>query len=381
MGVSWEYVRIINKSPYMLSLNFSGIGTIDFPEMYLEDIAVSKNWTGKLVVTPRIDLSNTSQSLSSLVTVNAWAQGELSNPQAQPLTQQAVNVTGSGKPNFSATVGFGSTVTREQNFNIFNPPGSGVNFTFYAARVFTNDASIPTANLEIVNGADQNFVTPVPAVSHSGKVNPPVSFAHCTASDDTAPNIIGPLVEVIDMQQNVTQDFLSFPDTVTISPGSQLCILLSAAAAAHTVRLTMKWTEDIAVPAQGGVITSIATQVIQDGQPAGNPVVEATPSGGPQGVLLTNDGQLTLAKTLNLPVGSFSRMNIFTGVANNVFSLVAHGLGVKPDIVLFIQTQSAFDATANNFEYDPAGSDATNARVANTGGASTRPFTALAIKK
>lgn len=267
-------------------------------------------FTGTIYLYTQTPLSAATTDLSSApassITVIGYPNG--SNPSSSTSLNRmstiakAINTNPGStteKPIFSATVGFGATVSQFQLLSIFNPPNSGVNFTFYAARAFSSDTTLPIVELITKLGADLNLPTAVAAVSHSGETNPPVSFSHCTATDSaTGWTLSGnPVVEVMDLQANVTQDFLSFPDSVVLTPGASLTVALVQSGAGtpnKVVRLTMKWTEDIPVVQQGGVPTSIATQIIQDGQPAGNPLVESTPAGGPQGVLLTNDGKLTL---------------------------------------------------------------------------------------
>ena len=262
---------------------------------------VTEGFKGDLVVLPTTLLTNLSSYTGASVIVDAIANNDPEEASMYPmaLPRQAVSATASGKPIFAATVGFGSTATKYQTLNIFNPPGSGVTYTFHAARCFTNDSTVPAVNLLLVNGADLNLGTAVPAVSHAGSASPPVSTAHCTAED----NLIshgGSNLEVMDMQASVTQDFLDFPDSVTLAPGNNLYMQLTSGSTGHVVRLTMKWSEDIYTPPAGGLMGTIATQVINDGGPAGNPLVESTPAGGPQGVLLTTDGFFTLANLLKL---------------------------------------------------------------------------------
>jgi hypothetical protein len=293
-GVNLEYIRIINNSPYMLSLNFQGVGTIDFPEHYLEDIPMSQAYRGSFTVTASANLTNIPSATSNLLSINGYNFGELKAAQSQPLSTPAVNATASGKPIFSATVGFGATATKYQTLNIFNPPDSGVNFTFYAARVFTDDNTVPAANLITLNGADLNLGTGVSIFSHDASANPPVSFGHAT-SEDLVVGHGGNIIEVMDMNVDVTQDFLDFPDSVELAPGNNLFITLTSGSTGHVVRLTMKWTEDIAVAQQGGVITTVATSINNQGNPAPTPVVQASPDGDSGvAVLLNNNGQLTL---------------------------------------------------------------------------------------
>lgn len=85
-GVGYEFIRIINNSPYFLSLNFVGQGQIDFPECYLEDIPIASTYRGQLIIGFTANLSNIAQAPSFLLSVNGYNPGEISSPQAQPLT-------------------------------------------------------------------------------------------------------------------------------------------------------------------------------------------------------------------------------------------------------------------------------------------------------
>lgn len=87
-GLGWEYIRIINTSPFLLSVAFGNMGQIDFPENYLEDIQLRQEYNGKIVIIPNAiySASAIASALSSLITINAYQPGELRQPQAQPLT-------------------------------------------------------------------------------------------------------------------------------------------------------------------------------------------------------------------------------------------------------------------------------------------------------
>ena len=257
---------------------------------------VTDGFKGDLVVLPTTLLTNLSSYTGASVIVDAIGLNDPEEASMYPmaLPRQAVSATASGKPIFAATVGFGSTATKYQTLNIFNPPGSGVTYTFYAARCFTNDSTQPAVNLILLNGADLNLGTAVPAVSHAGSASPPVSTAHCTA-EDLVVGHGGTIIEVMDMAANATQDFLDFPDSVTLQPGNNLFITLTSGTAAHVVRLTMKWSEDIYTPPAGGLMGTIATQIINQNNPAPTPVVQASPANDASiATLLTNNGQLTL---------------------------------------------------------------------------------------
>jgi hypothetical protein len=396
-GVGWEYIRIVNNSSYMLNINFSGMGNILMPEMFLEDIYMPSSYRGSFIITPVINLTTVSHSVSNLVTINAYQHGEIAQPQAQPLPQPAVTTTASGKPLYTATFGVNSSVGIVQTLNVFNPPNSGVNFTFHSAKAFTASATGNTsARIKYLIGGDLNLPTSVPAVSHSGNAVPPVSFAHVTA-DDSNNSYGNTQVEQYDLAASVTADLLDFPDNLTIAPGGNLHLDVIDSNSAKLVRVTLKWSEDIAEPPQGGVLTGMAITTLVNEGGVLQPVLKATKAGDtPEDITIMNDGTITTngpitdnslststfagrvaVAGLNFPVGSLTRWNVFTGSATNAGNLQAHGLGIKPDFVMFQETGAAGDA--NTFVWDIAASDATNVKVW-TGNATARTYIALAIK-
>lgn len=87
IGLNWEYIRIINNSPYALKISLGGQGSVDFPEGFLEDIPVNRSFNGKINIAPVQNYASTAiaRSLANYVTVNAYRQGELAHPQAQPI--------------------------------------------------------------------------------------------------------------------------------------------------------------------------------------------------------------------------------------------------------------------------------------------------------
>lgn len=107
-GLPWEYIRIINNSPYLLSVSFGNQGTFDFPEMYLEDIAVGQDFQGKIVIVPIANFSAAaiSNALSSLISITAYNPGELASPQSQPITTMAA-VGGGALSTVQSIVNFG----------------------------------------------------------------------------------------------------------------------------------------------------------------------------------------------------------------------------------------------------------------------------------
>lgn len=90
-GLGFEYIRVINNSPYLLRIGLGGQGTFVFPEMYLEDIPLTKAYNGKITVAPYINFptSAIAQALSSIVSINTYVAGEIVAPQSQPLTTLA----------------------------------------------------------------------------------------------------------------------------------------------------------------------------------------------------------------------------------------------------------------------------------------------------
>lgn len=90
-GLPWAYIRVINNSPYMLSVTFGGMGSVVFPEMFLEDIPITSSYNGKISIVPFANFppGSIAAALSTLVSINAYQPGELRQPQAQPLTTLA----------------------------------------------------------------------------------------------------------------------------------------------------------------------------------------------------------------------------------------------------------------------------------------------------
>lgn len=244
-------------------------------------------------------LSTTGTPPASLVKVYTYSPGE-NIPDTFPIPiqhQVIINggpVTTAGNV-FSCSVGWGSTTDNRQKLNVFNPPNSGVDMIFHSARVFDTNAATnpPTANLCVISGADLNLANPVTIYSHTGSANPPVSVGHATTEDTGIAPIPGNIIEVLDIQANVTMDFLTFPDTVTLAPGNNLLIDLAQLPSGYTVRLTMKWSElPSTVPTQViNLSTQSAANIVNDGNASGTGIIEATPSGQSSSAIhLTNDG-------------------------------------------------------------------------------------------
>lgn len=86
-GVGWSFLQVINESPYMLSLNFSGIGSVDFPAWHREDMSVGRGYTGQLSITPSDITGAGSTAPSNLVSVNGFLDGELGQPMSVALAR------------------------------------------------------------------------------------------------------------------------------------------------------------------------------------------------------------------------------------------------------------------------------------------------------
>jgi len=288
-----------NKSGYELNIQLEGCGiaktlypgSIDFfPYQY--------GFSGNVIFSTVTSLPNILNYPGKTVTFDAIGKQESFNQSAYPMSiaaVQAVSPTASGKPLFSATIGFGATTTNNQGLNIFNPPNSGVVLNFHSARVYTNDATGPSCNLIFLTGTDQNWALPVSAISHTGNAPAPVSATHCTAQDGSI-GLSGSLIEVINVGAMVETDMLAFPDNVQLYPGGNMYIEIASGTSGHVVRLTMKWSEDTQAPpifVQGA--TAVASSVKNDGNPAGTQILESTVSGdASSAVILTNDAQFTL---------------------------------------------------------------------------------------
>ncbi len=289
----FQYIRLSNNSPYQLSVNFGGI-VINLGEFRVKDMEVPSWFQGTLTITPTINISTVSHAQSNSLIIEGYYKGEVDSPVDQAIPQQAVTATASGKPIFSASINFSSTATILQHLNVFNPPNSGVNFTFHAARAITTDASgASEMALVFLSGGDLNLPIPVAARSHDQGPNPPVSFAHCTAEDSAAGHG-GNAFELIPLQQFVVSELISFPDTYILEPGNNLRIQL-ASNVGKNVSLILKWSEDIAVAPQGGVLTGVVmTSIVNTGNPAPTPVVTAAPGSEATATLINNDGSASL---------------------------------------------------------------------------------------
>lgn len=290
----YAYIRFDNNTPNHLSINFGGT-IVDVGEFYSQDVQPPKGFQGTIVVTPSAVITSVSHGQANNLVIKGQYAQEVTSLVSQAIPQQAVTTTATGKPIFSATIGFGATATIGQDLNIFNPANSGIVAEFHAARAYTNDGTGPTANLFKLVGADQNFATAVPAVFHGSAINPVSSVMHCTAVDSatTFPATSNP--ETMNMQQNVTQDMLAFPDNIKLYPGENLYLEMSSGSTGHVVRLTLKWTEDTIVPpilvtGATAVATQIDNSILSPLAPVGTNLIKSVVPGPLTPVQIFDDG-------------------------------------------------------------------------------------------
>src|SRR5258708_31974668 len=176
MGIAG--LLIGNESPYTVAVQLQGTargGTL-YPET-VGYFPVDRGFTGVVSYSPTGVLTNPLSYTAATLDFQAVGINEPFNQSQYPmaLTRAAVSATATGDPIFSVTALFGATGTAQQQLNVFNPANSGVVMTFHAAKVYSTDTGLPIAELGIVNGADLNFGTALPAVCHTGTKTPPVS--------------------------------------------------------------------------------------------------------------------------------------------------------------------------------------------------------------
>ena len=363
---SINYLRVQNNSAYQLFINFSGV-IVTISEFWQKDVPIPRGFQGFIIITPTVVILTASHAQAAQLIIQGLNTYDNGGSLDSAIPQQAVTATASGKPLFTASIGFVNTAQTSQGLNVFNPSNSGVTFTFHSARVYTNDTSVPSITMLTLQGADLNYSIAVPAVSHAGIATPPVSFAHCTGQE--LPGGGGTLIEAMQMPPApVTQDLLVFPDNVSLAPGANLRIVITTGAVGKAVRLTFKWSEDVAIPPQGGVITGVATSIINEGNPSQN-IIQATVQGhAPEDVTLTNSGILSLLGSLSKVIfqnGSISRISIsgpFTVAIAG--TSCAHNLGGIPDFIIAVN--DAGGSQVNNYVINFGTMTITNATVYST---------------
>jgi len=166
----------------------------------------------------------------SQVVVEAYENSEaIPGTFPAPIVRQtAPALVGNTENVFSATIGFGSTVGLNQWLNIFNPPNSNTEMHFHSARVFVSDPTVGNAAYLLSNsGDDLNLPIGIGITSHVGSNNAPQSVGNATAQDNTA--VVGGFpIEGLNTVANQTEDFLVFPDSVTLEPGNNLSMVFLA---------------------------------------------------------------------------------------------------------------------------------------------------------
>lgn len=269
------------------------------------------NFSGNIIINNTTTLTNIASWPSSYLTVDMVLLTDKVDASLYPMplpTRQTTTPTTSGNPIFSATVGFGSTVGNKQVLNVFNPQNSGVNYEFHSARVFTSGNQLGIASsLQFNSGPDNLYSAPVTIASHSCSSSQPVSTANATSQEITTTPATT-VIEVIDTQQNVTLDFLLFPDKVTLAPGNNLTLIYGfgvSVTPGTVVRITLKWTEVplTATPTGGGSPTPgnilTAANIVNTTNPADTGIISAYPNGdGTPAIFADNAGNLVLGSSL-----------------------------------------------------------------------------------
>jgi hypothetical protein len=237
-----------NMSGYSVLVKLDGTGySKNLYPGQVDFFPAANGYSGTLVLIATADLLNASAWPSSLVKVDAIGLNEPFNVAAYPmmLPQQAVSSSASGRNRYSASVSVGSTATKVQRLNIFNPKTSGMNYIFDSARTSTSDTGFPEIDLSLVIGSDLSFATSITVTAHNTGTAIPASNAHATFVDSAA-GIGGTVNQLEIMDANNTglpQDFLVFPDSVIVTPGNALLITLNGSVTAKAITETAKWTE------------------------------------------------------------------------------------------------------------------------------------------
>lgn len=241
---------IANKSGYEFSTTPENCDTKILYPGTTDFFATTYAWSGVVFFVPTGQtLPNVQNYPARQISFETVYKNEGFNPSRYPMSLaaiQAVSPTASGKPLYSASIGFSSAATIFQKLNVFNPSTSGVTLTFHSARVLTSDATKGNLGfLTFKSGADLNLVGgTVAIVNHDTSSTAKVSVAHATF-EDAVTAYGGTDIEGLNTQANVTSEFLAFPDTYTLRPGGNLRITMQQpTASAAAVRETFKWGED-----------------------------------------------------------------------------------------------------------------------------------------
>jgi hypothetical protein len=321
---------ISNESPFNVQISLQGTakgGTL-LPET-AAFFPIDRGFNGNVTYTPTSVITNPASYTAATLSFEVVGLNEPFDPSSYPiaLTRPAVSSTATGKPLFTASFGVGSSANVSQFMSVYNPPNSGVSFTFHSFQAFTSDTTLPISYLVLVNGGDPNLTTPVPAVSHFGDVPSPVSFAHCTAQDASAAGFFTSIatLEPKNLPANVWTEFMTFPDNNTLHPGNALVLEVVSGVSGKTVRMTAKWSEDIAIAPQGGVPTGVVmTSIVNTGNPAPTPVVTGiVDTEGTDATLINNDGSMTMGNASHS--GTIKLADAASGGAQPVLS--ANGAG------------------------------------------------------
>ena len=290
-----KFLRVQNNSPYQLDVSIDGLIT-HVSEFWQKDVPIPPYSQGNLTVTPVLVITSASHAQAYQFTLQGLTALDGGGSLDGAMPQQAVNSTATGNPLFTAKFGVGSSSGAVQTLNIYNPATSGVDMIFHSARAFTNSPGVPQGVMTYISGADLNLPTAVSATPHTLQANAPVSAAHCTFDDGSGHG--GTPIETVRLPgstTNGTLDMLDFPDTVTLTPGTNLLLVCSDSSSGHVVELGLKWSEQAAIPApnNGSVPILTAANIVNDGNAIGTGLIEATPTGTTQTIYATNDGQLT----------------------------------------------------------------------------------------
>jgi len=157
-GMNWEYLQISNESGYQLDLNFSGIGSRGFNPWQRDDIAITKGYTGQLVITASnpggVDIT---KFPTSYVQVNAYIPGELVQPMSVALTR----LSNIGNP-VDSTVTATNSISNTGNAPLSNwlavQPNDALSNTFTGdtsgnLSISSDNVGVLTTLLQLIAGA------------------------------------------------------------------------------------------------------------------------------------------------------------------------------------------------------------------------------------